>query len=570
MCKDCNIVCASKFFPIESPDGTALPLCERDYFRRLNLLCGKCDQALRGSYITAINKKYHVEHFTCSICPTLFGPQDSYYEHIDNVYCHFHYCTRFATKCVGCNSAILKQFVEVNRNGRDECWHPECYMIHKFWNFKLEPKPEPSEGEESTEPPYAEEERSETPATLKTKQTQLEQKVYRIWTVLSAFEESSAACISDMLRNVSNGHYLPSLRFAQKFILHVEVLFAVLDDMDLTFSRFGDKRMSHVREARLLCRKTVDLFTLLSQPQRSERQGMTQELLALVTGLAHYLKILIRIGLTAAVRLEGTGRRNQPSIPHFLDKLHVLAVQGADPTAKRLATSSSQITPYDFLIATKDAYCGYSSLTPELFGTSTLYPSKPGEANLALGRVPSDLCIKCRLTVEEDCVRLDPYQRWHSTCVECVTCHKTAFVPAPKDEDKEEEDQAKSTRRRPLADVAQFVFPMSSTRDVSMHGDVPTAIYCIEHAQGPCEGGFKTVTRLEQYAFLLNVALRRLYHLLKVRGVVLPGDENALEDTPAQAPQSGPDFYMHKLDRKLSASSLQPKRSTIIESPSDF
>ena len=76
-----------------------------------------------------------MEHFTCSICPTLFGPHDSYYEHDGDVYCHYHYSTRFATKCAGCSTAILKQFVEINRNMRDECWHPECYMINKvsFW-----------------------------------------------------------------------------------------------------------------------------------------------------------------------------------------------------------------------------------------------------------------------------------------------------------------------------------------------------------------------------------------------------------------------------------------------------
>jgi len=27
------------------------------------------------------DKKYHVEHFTCLLCPQLFGPNDSYYEH---------------------------------------------------------------------------------------------------------------------------------------------------------------------------------------------------------------------------------------------------------------------------------------------------------------------------------------------------------------------------------------------------------------------------------------------------------------------------------------------------------
>lgn len=51
--QDCGTVVASKFFPIDGPDGKQHPLCERDYFRRLNLICAKCSQALRGSYITA-------------------------------------------------------------------------------------------------------------------------------------------------------------------------------------------------------------------------------------------------------------------------------------------------------------------------------------------------------------------------------------------------------------------------------------------------------------------------------------------------------------------------------------
>jgi hypothetical protein len=152
--QDCGDIVASKFFPLDRPDGKQDPLCERDYFRRLNLVCGKCGMALRGSYIIACSqsphhrsgfilfltfpasffrssseKKYHVEHFTCSICPTLFGPQDSYYKHDGDVYCHFHYSTRFATKCAGCSMVIVKQLVEVNRNMQDECWHPECYMI---------------------------------------------------------------------------------------------------------------------------------------------------------------------------------------------------------------------------------------------------------------------------------------------------------------------------------------------------------------------------------------------------------------------------------------------------------
>ena len=58
-----------------------------------------------------------------------------------------------------------------------------------------------------------------------------------LFSVLSAFEESSAACISDMLRQVSNGQYLEAIRMAEKFILHVEVLFATIDDLEYHFAR---------------------------------------------------------------------------------------------------------------------------------------------------------------------------------------------------------------------------------------------------------------------------------------------------------------------------------------------
>jgi hypothetical protein len=50
--QDCNKVVAQKFFPVEDVEGI-YPLCERDYFARLDLICAKCNEALRSSYITA-------------------------------------------------------------------------------------------------------------------------------------------------------------------------------------------------------------------------------------------------------------------------------------------------------------------------------------------------------------------------------------------------------------------------------------------------------------------------------------------------------------------------------------
>ncbi|KZT10069.1 RhoGAP-domain-containing protein [Laetiporus sulphureus 93-53] len=593
-CMDCGTVVASKFFPIDASDGKQHPLCERDYFRRLNLICAKCGMALRGSYITACNKKYHVEHFTCSVCPTLFGPQDSYYEHDGDVFCHYHYSTRFATKCAGCNSAILKQFVEINRNMRDECWHPECYMINKFWNVKVvarRPALPPSTEDvdaKPEEPPWAEEERRETSDSLRNKQIRMEQQVYRIWTVLSAFEESSAACISDMLRQVSNGQYLEAIRMAEKFILHVEVLFATIDDLEWHFSRLKLKGMSHVREARMLCRKTVDLFTLLSHTQETgaRRMGMTQELLALVTGLAHYLKILIRIALTGALKLERE-QNVQEAITSFLDKLHVLAIQGGNPSAKRMMkrANGEVVTPTESgNIGTQGVTYGFKSLAPENAGESPFASSRdPVLAKVNVVNPPSDLCVKCNQTVEEDCVRLGTYQRWHSQCVQCATCGKVAAAPVPKepppprspeDQDKEEKPLKLSTARRPPANAGLFVFQVDSMKETASFGVVPTVIFCTEHGHGGCRTGFQAVSRLEQYAFLLNVALRRLYVLLKKRGVVqlapAPLSSQNLrlrEDDPYRNSSEINRLKSVHLDRKLSATARVPRRSTVVESP---
>jgi hypothetical protein len=68
----------------------------------------------------------------------------------------------------------------------------------------------------------------------------LEAKINRIWTLLSAFEESSAACISDMLLHVSNGAYIEGSLMAARFIVHVEVLFGAIDRLDsLTINAAG-------------------------------------------------------------------------------------------------------------------------------------------------------------------------------------------------------------------------------------------------------------------------------------------------------------------------------------------
>ncbi|GAA5838870.1 hypothetical protein JCM11251_003724 [Rhodosporidiobolus azoricus] len=663
-CMDCNKIVAAKFFPIDDPaappgTGRQVPLCETDYFRRLNLLCNKCGMALRGSYITALDMKFHVEHFTCSVCPTVFGPQDSYYEHAGSVYCHFHYSTRFAVKCTGCRTAILKQFVEINRNNVDEHWHPECYMIHKFWNIKLAPTPKalerpPSATEDSaaappasstntsittsspSQPPpttstsssdYLSQEESETPASLKSRQKRMEEQVYRIWTILSAFEESSAACISEMLRHVSGGHYMEGVGMAEKFVLHVETLFAAIDDLNAAFRAAGAKEMAHVREARMLCKKVVNFFMLLSHTHETgaRKMSITQELLSLVTGLAHYLKILIRIALTGSLKLERE-HGNSVAIGAFLGRLDRLA---RDPEANRISATTAALARGEMVAspssiahelpppvpvvssrknsaATSDGGRGTSpskngDLSPSVASTATATPSAKkrqpyGYASLTRavgtlvgqGEATTDLCEGCRLTVEEECARWGTSVRWHLACLKCVHCGRMATKeeqPLPA----ENGEAAKEVYVREFVWVNQSGESSPSAEDgaVALSGGraspppSPSAVtMCrscasLERA-GSLEGttdGFEYVTRLEQYAFLLCVALNKLFGRLKQRGVV-PGSPPDNDETRSlsDAYRDSTDIKRMKsvqLDRKLSSTTARlPKRSTVVQSPS--
>ncbi|PVH91617.1 rho-type GTPase-activating protein-like protein [Periconia macrospinosa] len=321
-CHDCGKIVASKFFPVpEKPPGQ-YPLCETDYFRRLDLLCFDCGQALRGSYITALDRKYHIEHFTCSVCPTVFGASDSYYEHEGSVYCHYHYSTKFAQRCNGCQTSILKQFVEIFRNGQNQHWHPECYMIHKYWNVRLH-----STGQPVLQTPQHSD--ADAPDDVRERvrkqEEEIEAKVNWIWKTLSAFEEKSATCISDMLLHVSNGAYVDGVMAAKKFIVHVELLFNSADDLDAQLVAKTPKGLTYSREAKLLCKKVVAFFALLTQSQGTgvRRLGVTQELLSLVTGLAHYLKLLIRICLQGALKLERE-TRSAIGLTNFLAQVNAL------------------------------------------------------------------------------------------------------------------------------------------------------------------------------------------------------------------------------------------------------
>lgn len=99
--------------------------------------------------------------------------------------------------------------------------------------------------------------------------------------------------------------------------------------------------------------------------------------------------------------------------------------------------------------------------------------------------VTSDVCHKCKITVEENCFKFAQY-RWHVACLTCSKCDRVL----------------RDSYRGTMIDQRTH------------------AIYCSDCGR-PRDNvtiGIEYVTQLEQYTFLLRVALRRLYSLLKVPG----------------------------------------------------
>jgi hypothetical protein len=497
-CADCGQIVASKFFPVDAEDGSGqFPLCETDYFRRLDLLCFECGGALRGSYITALDRKYHIEHFTCSVCPTVFGAQDSYYEHDAKVYCHYHYSTQFAQRCCGCQTAILKQFVEIFRNGQNQHWHPECYMIHKFWNVRLT-QAEMDVRRKDINAPVTEDERE----AVKEDEEKMEDKVYRIWSTLSTFEESSASCISDMLLHVSNGVYVDGVIVARKFIWHVDILFGAIDTLAALITTARVKDLSYGREAKLLCKKVVAFFTLLSKTQETgvRKLGVTQELLSLVTGLAHYLKLLIRIGLQGALKLER--EKGTPEGLHaFLDELADLE------TIKEQEMQSLDLS---------DGVAGLASQE-------------------------SDCCSACMEPIDDECVMIAT-RRWHAKApdqhLKCSVCKRD----------------------------------LTTDLHSAMYHEKEEKVYCSDHAQRSPDmvSGFARVTKLQQYVFLLKVALARLLEVLKSGGTLphtsddpnlTPYNTNDGHHITPGGEQIRPSQQMQSRSKSYAGSSSQPESS---------
>ncbi|KAG8896466.1 hypothetical protein FRC01_011793, partial [Tulasnella sp. 417] len=146
-----------------------------------------------------------------------------------------------------------------------------------------------------------------------------------------------------MLQNVRSGRYLDAIRMVEKFVLHIEVLFAAIDELE----RAGAESLPQVNDTETLFRETAGLIMVFSQAQGHLSQlhfagvenfvgtGTQQEhlagaLLSLTPGLTSHHKNLIVVTLAAVIKLKHNNSGGNALLA-FLDRLRSFALDGADP-----------------------------------------------------------------------------------------------------------------------------------------------------------------------------------------------------------------------------------------------
>jgi len=99
------------------------PYCEADYYGRYAPKCGSCNEPIRGDCINALGSQWHPEHFACTYCQKSFQG-GSFFEFGGKPYCETHYHQQTGSLCSGCGKPISGKCV----NALDKKWHPEHFV----------------------------------------------------------------------------------------------------------------------------------------------------------------------------------------------------------------------------------------------------------------------------------------------------------------------------------------------------------------------------------------------------------------------------------------------------------
>jgi len=99
------------------------PYCEKHFNELFAETCAKCARKIEGQVFEALDRKYHLECFTCTVGDHKIGEGVNFHVQSDKIYCPEHFEELFLQRCAGCNQIIKGQYVKV----LDSHFHPTCW-----------------------------------------------------------------------------------------------------------------------------------------------------------------------------------------------------------------------------------------------------------------------------------------------------------------------------------------------------------------------------------------------------------------------------------------------------------
>ncbi|KAK5870187.1 hypothetical protein PBY51_024842 [Eleginops maclovinus] len=119
VCVACNTeLSTSGFFEREGR-----PYCHTHYHQLFSPRCAYCKGPIIQNILTALDQTWHPDHFFCTHCGGLFGP-DGFLEKDGKPYCCKDFYNLFAPKCSGCGESVKENYLTA-ANGT---WHSECFV----------------------------------------------------------------------------------------------------------------------------------------------------------------------------------------------------------------------------------------------------------------------------------------------------------------------------------------------------------------------------------------------------------------------------------------------------------
>ncbi|XP_071480245.1 paxillin-like [Diadema antillarum] len=97
--------------------------CRDDYFDMFAPRCGGCNRAIMENFITALNAQWHPECFVCAECRVPFHEGD-FFDHDGVPYCEMHYHAVRGSLCAGCNKPITGRCITAMQRK----FHPEHFV----------------------------------------------------------------------------------------------------------------------------------------------------------------------------------------------------------------------------------------------------------------------------------------------------------------------------------------------------------------------------------------------------------------------------------------------------------